>query len=367
MLFSRTGPTGMSDSDHFFGTALAIEELNRSGGVLGRPIDVVAYDSASDPRIYRGHADTLLTKDGVSTIFGCHTSASRKAVLHSIERRNGLLWYPSLYEGFEYSPNVIYTGAVANQNSFPLSDYLVETFGKAFCFVGADYIYPRESNRIMRDLIESRGGEVRSETYLPMVASDRELGRAIGEIKQKTPDVVFSTLVGVTARKFYRMYHDAGFDPKRNPIASLTLAEGEVRDIGPELCEGHIMAATYFASIPTDQNRRFAEAFRARFGAQASVSMWSAGAYAQVWLFAKALEAAGSMDSQALVSAAVDVAFDAPEGAIRIDPETQHTWLTPRIGRIGGNGQFDIVWSAPEPVRPDPYLTASPIELRSLG
>jgi len=153
VLFSRTGLMAVSESEHFFGTALAIQEINNSGGILGREIEVVAYDPGSAPETYRKMADRLLTEDGASVIFGCSTSAERKAVLPAIERRNGLLWYPSLYEGFEYSPNVIYTGAAPNQNSFPLAEYIVRKYGPRVYLIGSDYIYPRESTRIMRDLV----------------------------------------------------------------------------------------------------------------------------------------------------------------------------------------------------------------------
>ena len=160
VLFSRSGATAVSETEHFFGTALAIEELNNAGGVLGKPIEPVVYDPTSDPLTYRRYAERLLGDDAVNVIFGCSTSSCRKAVLPVVERRNGLLWYPSLYEGFEYSPNVIYTGAAPNQNSFQLSEYLIQNGCRHFYFIGTDYIYPRKSNRIMRDLVESRGGEV---------------------------------------------------------------------------------------------------------------------------------------------------------------------------------------------------------------
>lgn len=362
LLFSRSGLTGLSDSDHFYGAALAIEEVNRRGGVLGRAIDVVAYDPASESHLYREYAERLMTVDGVSVIFGCHTSASRKAVLRTIERRNGVLWYPSIYEGFEYSPNVLYTGAVSNQCAFPLVDHLFAEYGRRFVFVGADYIFPRETNRVMRDLIEARGGEVLDETYLPLASEDTELRAVVSRITRIEPDVVFCTLVGESGRRLYRMYHDAGIDHRRRPIASLTMAEGEVGAIGAERCVGHITSTTYFASLDTEANRTFVSAFRERFGAERTTSMWSAASYAQVLLFAQALEAADTLDAQRLVEAALGTAIEAPEGTILIDAENNHAWLTPRIGRVNAGGGFDIVWSAGELVRPDPYLAVSAIE-----
>jgi ABC-type branched-subunit amino acid transport system substrate-binding protein len=367
VLFSRSGLMAVTETEHFLGTALAIQEINQSGGILGREIEVVAYDPASDPETYRRMADRLLTEDGISVIFGCSTSAARKAILPAIERRNGLLWYPSLYEGFEYSPNVIYTGASPNQNSFPLAEYLVRNFGKRVFLVGSDYVYPRESNRIMRDLIISHGGEIVGELYVPMLASPQELQAILAHVKERQPDVLFSTVVGQTAQKFYRLYREAGFDAKRMPIASLTMAEGEVREIGAELCEGHITAATYFGSLDRENNRRFAADFRRAFGPENPISMWSAGAYAQVGLFALALERAGTLDTQRLVDAALGLAYEAPEGSIQIDPENNHTWLTPRIGRVRRDGAFDILWEAKAAVKPDPYLAVTPLGARWIG
>jgi urea ABC transporter urea binding protein len=364
VLFSRSGLMAVTETEHFLGTALAIQEINKAGGVLGRELEVVAYDPGSDPETYRRMADRLLTEDGISVIFGCSTSAQRKAVLPAIERRNGLLWYPSLYEGFEYSPNVIYTGASPNQNSFPLAEYLVRNCGRRIYLVGSDYIYPRESNRIMRDLIESYGGEIVGEDYVAMEAPAARLNTVLAAIKNRAPDVVFSTIVGRTAQNFYRLYRDAGFDPLRMPIASLTMAEGEIQEIGAELCEGHISATTYFGTIESSSNKRFTADFQHAFGADKPVSMWNAGAYAQVHLFALAVERAGTLDTQRLVEAALGLSFEAPEGPVQIDPDNNHTWLTPRIGRVRRDGKFDIVWEAKAAVKPDPYLAFSPFGAR---
>jgi len=367
VLFSRSGLMAITESEHFFGTALAIEEINRAGGVLDREIEVVAYDPGSAPETYRKMADRLLTEDGASVIFGCSTSAERKAVLPAIERRNGLLWYPSLYEGFEYSPNVIYTGACPNQNSFPLAEYIVRAYGPRVYLIGSDYIYPRESNRIMRDLVESYAGQVAGEHYVPMEATDAELVRAIETIRASSPDVVFSTVVGRTAQRFYRLYAESGFDPARTPIASLTMAEGELREIGPGYCAGHLTAASYFGSLDSDASRRFKIAFAKAYGPDRPVSMWSATAYAQVKLFAKALSHAGSLDTQRLVDAAQGLGLDAPEGPIQIDADNNHVSLTPRIGRARADGAFDIVWEGKGPIKADPYLSVSPIGGRWLS
>jgi branched-chain amino acid transport system substrate-binding protein len=362
VLFSRSGATEITESEHFFGTALAIEEINKAGGVLGKPIVPVAYDPGGDNSAYRSLARRLLTDDDVNVIFGGSMSASRKAVLPIVERHNGLLFYPSMYEGFEYSENVIYTGATLNQNTFALAEYLLTAYGPRILFVGADYIYPHESNRVMRDIVEAKGGEVVSERYIPISADEQTLASVISDIQRLKPNAIFSTIIGRSAQKFYRMYAEAGIDRTTTPIASLTMAETEIREIGADLCTGHILSATYFQTVETAANTEFVRAFKARFGADVTTSVWSQPAYAQVHLFARALARSGSMEAHRISEEILAEEYPAPEGRISFDADTRHLWLHPRIGVARADGLFDIVWQAPGPVRPDPYLTASRYE-----
>ncbi|SDZ70755.1 amino acid/amide ABC transporter substrate-binding protein, HAAT family [Variovorax sp. YR266] len=356
VLYSRSGATGVTESEHFFGTVLAIEEINGLGGVLDRPLLPIAYDPKGDSGEYRRLATRLLLEDEVNVVFGCSRSSSRKAVLPVIERCNALLWYCSFYEGFEYSPNVIYTGAVPNQNSVQLAAYLLKNRGTRFFLVGADYIYPRESNRVMREMVEQHGGEILDEVYLPLEASEPELQEVMRDIVAAQPDVVFSTVVGESARRFYQIYREHGLDPARMPIASLSMAEEEVRLTGAGICEGHITAATYFSSLQNESNARFVERWRARFGDRPT-STWSEMAYSQMHLFARTLERTGSLDTRKLVKASHGVRFDSPEGPLSVDADNNHCMLTPRIGVCRADGQFDIVWQGSEPVKPDPYLS----------
>jgi urea transport system substrate-binding protein len=361
-LFSRTGITTVTESEHLAGTLLAIDEINAAGGVLGRPIVPVTYDPGADNRAYRSLARQLLADDEVDVIFGCSMSASRKAVLPIVERHNGLLLYPSMYEGFEYSENVLYAGATLNQNAFCLADFLLRDYGRRIYFVGADYIYPRESNRVMRDLVESRGGQVVAERYLPVDAGEAQLEPVLDDILHLKPDAVFSTVIGRSAQSFYRMYAEAGIDRHRMPIASLTMAESEIQVIGAERCAGHILAATYFQTLENDANRQFVVAFKGRFGPEATTSVWSHPAYTQMHLFARGLAETGSLDPQKLSRAILRQELDSPEGKVAFDADTRHLWLHPRIGRVRADGLFDVVWEAPQAVRPDPYLTASRFE-----
>ena len=362
ILFSRSGVSGVTETEHFLGNALAIEEINAAGGVRGRPIEPLCLDPAGDPQAYRSLARRMLADEDVGVIFGCSLSASRKAVLPLVERHDGLLWYPSIYEGFEYSESVLYTGATLNQIVFPLADHLLHRHGPRIFIIGSDYIYPRESNRVMRDLVESRGGSVIGERYVPLDADDETLTSLVADLIGSKPDAVFSTVVGQGARRLYRLYADAGIDRARHPIASLTLAEGEIAAIGPRLCDGHILAATYFGALDSAANRRFAAAFRARFGDAHPPSMWSQTAYAQIHLFARALAEAGTLDPRRLGEAALRTTFAAPEGDLAFESENRHLWLTPGLGVARADGQFKVVWRADGPIRPDPWLATTRFE-----
>jgi ABC-type branched-subunit amino acid transport system substrate-binding protein len=356
ILFSRSGVVKVTETEHFRGTALAIEEINTAGGILGREIAPVCYDPKSNVSEYRRLADKLLTEDGVSIIFGCMISASRKAILAALERRNGLLWYPANYEGFEYSPNIIYTGAAPNQHTLQLGRFLIQKYGSDIALVGSDYIFPRETNRVLRYLIESSGGRVVSETYVPWDPDDLTLKRIVFGLAKDKPRAIVCTIIGRGVGRFYQIYREEGMEPESCPIGSLSVAETEVQAIGPSYCAGHITAATYFDSGSTPATLKFREAFRRRFGESEKTSLYSESAYNQVYLFAESLRRAGVLDPERLVAAAGGIELEAPQGSIMIDPGNNHTWLNPRVGILNETGGFEVVWEANAPVRPDPYL-----------
>lgn len=358
VLFSQTGVTAVIEETQLRGTLLAIEEINAAGGVSGSELVPIVYDPGSEPCNFARCADHLLTADGVSTIFGCYTSSSRKAVLPIVERRNGLLWYPTLYEGFEYSPNIIYTGAAPNQNSVELADFLLKTYGRRFYLIGSDYIYPRESNRIFRELVSQRRGEVVAERYLDLRSDLADFKVLMRDIKRLQPDAIFSTVVGQATAHFYQAYADAGFDPRITPIASLTTSEAEVKLMGADVACGHITAAPYFEAVQTDDNRSFVVRYKKRFGDDEPTNLCVEAAYFQVHVFARALAEVNTMDPDILRPVVLGSEFDAPQGRIAIDADSSHTNLWTRIGRVNRKGQFDLIKESLWPVKPDPYLVS---------
>lgn len=356
VLFSTTGFLKVIEDTQLRGTLTAIDEINDNGGINGRPLEPVLYDPASETAAFGRFAKKLMIEDGITTIFGCYTSSSRKAVLPVVERLNGLLWYPTVYEGFEFSPNVIYTGAAPNQNSLLLCRFLMETYGTRVFFVGSDYCYPRESNRIMRELLTHNAGEVVGESYVNLRASRNDFVPVMREIQRVQPDVIFSTVVGDSTSFLYQSYADFGFNPKTMPIASLTTNEAEIRDMGYDVGEGHITAAPYFQSLGNAQNSNFVERFRKRYGDDSLTNMCLEAAYFQVHLFSKALEQANSLETELLRPAILGAEIDAPQGRVSINANSAHANLWTRIGRANRKGQFDLLYESDRSVDADPYL-----------
>lgn len=357
VLFSETGVTSTIGRSQLQGTLLAIDEINEAGGIDGRELVPVQYDARSLPSVYATLTERLINQDRVNTIFGCYMSSSRKAVIPIIEKYNKLLFYPTLYEGFEYSGNVIYTGAAPNQNSVQLAEFMTSNFGSRVYLIGSDYIYPYESNRIMGELISQRqNSEKLGERYVDLNASEKDFQAIMSDVKRCSPDFVFSTVVGDSTAMLYRAYAEAGFNPKTMPIASLTTSEAEVAQMGAEVAAGHFTSAPYFQSIQSAANQRCLAHLRQRFGMGCVPNLCWEAAYFQVHIFANAYRKAGDDTLEVIMPHILGSEYDAPQGRIRIDPSNHHTCLYPRIGRANAQGQFTIVREATRPVYPDPYL-----------
>lgn len=356
VLFSRTGYMALIEETQYRGTMIAIDEINESGGINGRELAPLEFDPASDNMLFRAHARKMLAESGIKTIFGCYTSSSRKAVLPIVERMNGLLWYPTLYEGFEFSPNIIYTGAAPNQNSLTLFNYLKENYGKRFYFVGSDYVYPRESNRIMRSMVNQSGGEVVGEMYVSLNARREEFYPIMRDIKTVKPDVIFSTVVGQATVFLYQTFNAFGLDSKNMPIASLTTTEAEIAAMGADVGEGHITAAPYFQGAGGAREEAFVKRYKKRYGDSEPTNMCVEAAYFQVHLLAKALEQVNTLDTDILRPVVLGSTIDAPQGPVSINPACSHANVWSRVGRVNRSGQFSIVHQSQAQIDADPYM-----------
>ena len=359
VLFSTTGVTAAVERTQQAATLLAIEEINAGGGVLGSPIEPVLYDPESRPKRYGELAKQLCDQDSVRVIFGCHMSSTRKAALPIVEAHRALLFYPTLYEGFEYSPNCVYTGAAPNQNSVQLVRYLTRHFGKRLFLIGSDYVYPYESNRIIADLFRQAGGEVLDEMYVPLRVADIDMAKVLRRIKAARPDAIYSTVVGDGIARFYTAYLEAGFDQRTHPIASQSTQEAEIAQMSVEAARGSITAAPYFSTLQTPANLKFVAAWRKRFGPELPITANAEAAYFQVNLYAQTLERAGDDRLDAMLPHLHEHEFDAPQGRVRIDKENHHTYLWPRVARVDDAGRFQVVDDPEVRVKPDPYMFES--------
>src|ERR1700749_1955859 len=362
VLFSQTGVTSAIERTKLNATLLAIEQINANGGVLGRPVEPVTYDPASDPKKFRAFAERLFQVDRIRLLFGCYMSSTRKAVLPVVEGHRGLLFYPTLYEGFEYSRSCIYSGAAPNQNSLRLAKFLLSTYGNRFLLVGSNYIYPYESNRLMADFVVQGRGEVLDEIYVPFAVEAKDFDKVISRIKKTSPDVIFSTVVGKGTSVLYEAYRGAGFDPAKMPIASLTTSEAEVAQMHIEAAEGHITAAPFFETSSSPWARRFVASFKRKYGPDAPVTAAAEAAYFQVHLAMRALARSGSDDPERLLPELRDSEFDAPQGRVRIDPENNHAYLWPRIARLDKSAKFQTVWNPGVRIKPDPYCVVQSLD-----
>jgi len=333
---------------------LAIEEINAAGGVMGRQIEVITEDGASDWPTFAEKAKKLLQSDNVAVVFGGWTSASRKAMLPVFESNNGLLFYPVQYEGLETSPNIFYTGATTNQQIVPAVEYLLEQGKTKFYLLGSDYVFPRTSNLIINKQLAAAGLEAVGEEYTPL--GHTEYSTVIAKIKAADPDVVFNTLNGDSNVAFFKQLKDAGISAEDLPTLSVSVAEEEITGIGPENMLGHMVAWNYFQTTDTPENTKFVAAFKARYGENRVTDDPIEAGYFGVYLWAKAVEKAGSTDVAAVKAAAKGLTFQAPGGLVTIHDENQHVAKTVRIGVVREDGQIDEVWNSGQPVIPDPYL-----------
>jgi len=349
IIHSLTGTMAFSEKPLIDTLTLAIEEINQKGGVLGRPIVPIIVDGQSDPRIFAKEAERLITEEHVSAIFGCWTSACRKAVKPIVEKYQNLLFYPLQYEGLEQSKNIIYTGATPNQQITPSLNWALKNLGKRFFLIGSDYIFPRTANLIIKDTLKAQQAHVLAEHYLPL--GSQNIQPIIAEIERLKPDVILNTINGDSNVAFFSALKEI----QTIPVISYSIAETEIEQIGTKLMQGHYAAWNYFQSINRVENKQFIKHFKQRFGDNRLISDPMEASYIGLHLWAKAIEQAQSTVPNRVRLSISTISLNAPEGIISIDSNSQHLWKTARIGQIKANGQFDIVWQSNRPIAPVPY------------
>ena len=363
LVFSRSGPYAMMAGEMLNGALMAIEEVNE-----GNDFDFVLAPHLRDPAgvvaNYHAACAEMIREIGVEHIVGCYTSASRKQVLPIIERTDRLLWHPARYEGFESSDNVIYVGAAPNHNVVPLVRYMLNNLATDVFCVGSNYVWTWETNRVMREIVIGAGGNMLAERLLDM--GETAVEHLVGEIVARRPSIIFNTLVGESSYRFVRALHQATVQNGQSiPMLSCSLCEPELKLIGAAASIGCITSSAYFESVPRSENRIFVDAWKRRFGADSGVSVDGMSTYVCVMLLARAIRRAGSTEVAAVRHAAANLRYDSPQGPVWVDPDNNHCFLTPRLARSVSGYQFELIWEAEAPERPDPYL--SRINLAAIG
>ncbi|HEX8344370.1 MAG TPA: urea ABC transporter substrate-binding protein [Actinoplanes sp.] len=354
ILHSLSGTMAISEVTVRDAELLAIEEVNAAGGVLGKKLEPVVEDGASDWPTFAEKAQKLISQDKVATTFGGWTSASRKAMLPVFERNKALLWYPVQYEGLESSPYIFYTGATTNQQIVPGLDYLKEQGKKKIFLVGSDYVFPRTANKIIKAYAAANGMTIAGEEYTPL--GNTEYSTIVNKLSLAKPDAVFNTLNGDSNVAFFKQLRSTGITAKTMPTVSVSVAEEEVVGIGPDNIAGHVVAWNYYQTTEGATNSAFVKAFKAKYGANKVTSDPMEAGYNAVKLWAAAAAKAGSTEVEAVKKAAGGISLDLPEGKVTIDGENQHVFKTARIGLIQADGQIKEVWNSGKPIKPDPYL-----------
>lgn len=355
-LHSATGTMAISETGSIQAEQLAIDQINAMGGILGRKIKVIKEDGASDWPTFAEKARKLLVNDKTATVFGCWTSASRKAVLPVFEKENGLLYYPTFYEGLEQSKNVIYTGQEATQQIIWGLDWgAKEKKAKTFFLVGSDYIWPRTSMKIARKHIETVGklGSVKGEEYYPL--GHTNFNSLINKIKVAKPDCIFAAVVGGSNVAFYKQLKAAGITGDKQFLLTLSVTEDEMTGVGGDNFAGFYSSMKYFQSLENENNKKFVEAFKAKYGKDAVIGDVTQAGYLGPWLWKAAVEKAGSFDVAKVTAASPGIELKtAPEGYVKLDAN-HHLWSKARIGQGQKDGTFKVVAESSNLIAPDPF------------
>ncbi|MBT3616927.1 MAG: urea ABC transporter substrate-binding protein [Verrucomicrobia bacterium] len=366
ILHSLSGTMAISETSLRDVVLMAAEEINKKGGVLGKQIEPVVVDPASDWPLFAEKAKELINQHKVAVTFGCWTSVSRKSCLPVFEEYNQLLFYPVQYEGEEQSLNVFYTAASPNQQLIPAAEYMMGELGmKKFYLLGTDYVFPRTANKVLKAFLLTKGVPEANimEEYTPFHHQDYQT--IVGKIKKFAAAgnaCVLSTINGDSNVPFYKEFANQGLSSDDCPIMAFSVAEDELRAMDVPPLVGHLAAWNYFQSVRSSDNRKFVRAFRSYCkknklpgGSKRVTDDPIEAAYFGVYVWKAAVEKAGTFDVDKVRQAVYGLEFDAPGGKKRMHDSNQHTLKPVYVGEIKKDGQFKIVWESDGLVSPDSY------------
>ncbi|EKN3559422.1 TPA: urea ABC transporter substrate-binding protein [Yersinia enterocolitica] len=369
ILHSLSGTMAISETPLKDMALMSIDDINAHGGVLGKQLEPVIVDPASNWPLFAEKARQLLTQDKVAVVFGAWTSVSRKSVLPVFEELNGLLFYPVQYEGEEMSPNVFYTGAAPNQQAIPAVEYLLSEDGgaaKRFILLGTDYVYPRTTNKILRAFLHSKGIQDKDieEVYTPFGYSDYQT--IVSNIKKFSADgktAVISTINGDSNVPFYKELANQGIKATDVPVIAFSVGEEELRGIDTKPLVGNLAAWNYFQSVDNPTNKKFVEQWKAYAKAHKLPNADTAvtndpmeATWIGMHMWAQAVEKAKSTDVDKVRAAMADQTYPAPSGfTLTMDKTNHHLHKPVMIGEIEADGQFNVVWQTDAPIRAQPW------------
>jgi urea transport system substrate-binding protein len=369
ILHSLSGTMAISETSLRDVALMTIENINKSGGVLGRKLEPVVVDPASNWPLFAEKARELIQKEKVAVTFGCWTSVSRKSVLPVFEELNGLLFYPVQYEGEESSYNVFYTGAAPNQQAIPAVEYLMGEKGggaKKWVLLGTDYVYPRTTNKILRYFLHEKGvkDDAILEKYTPFGHADYQT--IVAEVKKfaaGTPTAVVSTINGDSNVPFYKELANQGLKATDIPVVAFSVGEEELRGIDTKPLVGHLAAWNYFMSLDTPENKQFISEWKAYVkeknlpdGDKRVTNDPMEATYIGIKMWAQAAEQAGTVDVNAVRQAVAGQTVKGPTGmTITMDTKNHHLHKPVYVAEVKADGQFNVVWKTDGPVRAMPW------------
>jgi len=352
VLQSLSGTMAISEVTVKNAEMMAIDQINAAGGVMGQKLVPVVEDGASDPAIFSQKATKLVQSDGVVTVFGGWTSASRKAMLPVFQRLKSLLWYPVQFEGNECSPNIMYSGAQPNQQIVPALTWAEGKGYKSYFLIGSDYVFPRTANLILKKHIAKDKLSVVGEEYVPLGGTD--FSAVIAKIQAAKPAIIFSTLNGDSNVSFFKQMSAAGLPPTKLPVMSFSIGEQEAQAMGPSLVKDSYAGWNYFQSEPGQANQKFVAAYQAKFGKGAAVTDPMVHGYLDVYVWKAAVEKAKSFDVDKVRATAVGLAVPSPMGVVKF-AANQSLYQPALVGKLDPKGQFIIEWQSQGQIAPDPY------------
>ena len=369
ILHSLSGTMAISETSLKDVALMTIDEINANGGVLGKKLEAVVVDPASNWPLFAEKARELLQKEGVAVTFGCWTSVSRKSVLPVFKELNSVLFYPVQYEGEELEKNVFYTGAAPNQQAIPAVEYLMSKDGgaaKRFVLLGTDYVYPRTTNKILRAFLKSKGVKDSDidEVYTPFGHADYQT--IVANIKKFSAGgktAVISTINGDSNVPFYKELGNAGLKATDVPVVAFSVGEEELRGVDTKPLLGHLAAWNYFESVKNPVNSDFIKKWKAYAIAKKLPNANTVvtndpmeATYVGIHMWKQAVEKAKSTDSDKVIAAMGGQTFKSPSGfTLTMDPTNHHLHKPVMIGEIKGDGQFSVVWKTKAPVRAQPW------------